>query len=97
MTESLLPTVIVFLPAIAIGVRARRHGRRVVAVGGLALLAAAGTAVCGVGLVVLAFNGYLVDSSSPPAQTLGIAIPILVVAAVMLLGAWLGSGRRYPS
>lgn len=94
MTHLVFLAIAVFGPAVAVSVRADRRGRRLPAIAALGILAAAGDVVCGFGLLVLVFNGYVEDNGSTPAHTLGLAIPLLLLGAAMLVGAWLASGRR---
>lgn len=81
-------------PPVAVAVRAHRCGRRLGAVAALTILAVAGGVVCDAGILALAFNGYMEDNGSPPSHTLWLAIPLLLLGAVMILSAWLASRRR---
>lgn len=81
-------------PPVAVAVRAHRCGRRLGGVAALTILAAAGGVVCDAGILALAFNGHIEDYGSPPARTLRLAIPLLLIGAVMILSAWLASRRR---
>ena len=42
-----------------------------------------------VGLLMLAYDGYVEDTGSPPVHTLDVAIPVLIAAAVLMgLAVW---------
>ena len=77
-----------------VGVRAHRRGRRTLAVAALAILASGATLAFALGLVLLLANGYADDYGQPPAETLGVAIPVLLLSVPVMLGAWVSSGRQ---
>lgn len=87
------------LLVVAVVVRARKRGRGLAGVVVLGTVTTAGSMLLWASLFALAFNGHVEDFGSPPARTLGIAIPALTLSALILIGAWLaasGSVSRTP-
>lgn len=73
---------------------ARRRGHTSGRVRVVFVLAAVGLVAVGYGLFALMVNGYVEDSGSEPARTLGRAVALFTVGTVLTAAAWLVASPR---
>jgi hypothetical protein len=77
-----------------VGWRAQHFGRTKLGVAGFAAATLAAVAVLYIGLLGLAFNGYMEDAGTGAAHTLGTAIPVIAGAVIALGALFYASGTQ---